>query len=125
MKIFKEKASIITWIIKDEDLNKSETLRFSHSQHSFKRANQRNISSRNISEVIEYGKAFFKQGLVFYVLGEHNLPKSLNQNDKSKNIVVIIAGDSNTILTCYRSKNPYKHIKKKQKTLVKQYVNAS
>ena len=116
---FLEEPKKVTWEVKDKDLNKSETLTFNHSYHSFKRANERNINPENISDVIEYGKAFFKQGLVFYVLGEHQLPDELIQkgHDKSQNIVVVIAGDSNTILTCYRSKNPFKHIKNKQKYL--------
>ena len=131
MKTFKpneaHKISSLTWEVKDEVLNKSETLSFKHSQHSFKRANERNINPENISDAIEYGTAFFKQGLVFYALGDHHLPDSLLQkgHEKSKNIIVVIAGDSNTILTCYRSKNPFKHIKTKQKHLASRYSFAA
>ena len=131
MKTFKNNGFVqepkVTWEVKDEDLNKSETLTFNHSYHSLKRANERNINPQNISDVIEYGKAFFKQGLVFYVLGEHQLPDALIQKGRSKsqNIVVVIAGDSNTILTCYRSKNPFKHIKHKQKHLSNRYPSAA
>ncbi|WP_452228972.1 DUF4258 domain-containing protein [Lacinutrix sp. MEBiC02404] len=119
MKIQNTESLYLSWEVTNAELNKSETLSFNHSKHSFKRANERNINHENISDVIEYGKAFFKQGLVFYVLGEHQLPDALIQkgHDKSQNIIVVIAGDSNTILTCYRSKNPFKHIKKKQKNL--------
>ena len=114
------KTSKVTWEVKDEELNKSETLTFNHSEHSFRRVNERNIKSENIADVIEYGKAFFKQGMVFYVLGEHQLPDT-KIKDNSQNMVIVVAGDSNTILTCYRSDNPFKHIKKKQKNLAPKY----
>lgn len=115
--------SRVTWVVKDEDLNKSEILSFRHSQHSFERASQRDINDRNIALVIEYGTEFFKQGLIFYALGENNLPAGMKNRlaKKSMNIVVVVAGDSNTILTCYRSKNPLKHLKKKQKNLAPDY----
>lgn len=118
------KTSEVTWEVKDKDLNKSETLTFNHSEHSLRRANERNIKSENIADVIEYGKAFFKQGMVFYVLGEHQLPDAKIQ-DNSQNIIIVVAGDSNTILTCYRSNKPFKHIKKKQKNLAPKYSLAS
>lgn len=35
------------------------------------------------------------------------------------NTVVIVSGDSNQIITCYRSKNPFKNIKTKSKILQK------
>jgi hypothetical protein len=117
----------ITWQVIDKDLEKAETLSFKHSQHSFERSNQRNINTHNISEAIEYGIAYFKQGLIFYVLGENNLPNhkrkrygnnnNNNNNNNNANLIVVIAGDSNTILTCYRARRPFKHIKKKQKNL--------
>ena len=117
----------IVWEVYDENLNKKETLCFMHSKHSLARSNQRNINAQNISDVIEYGTAFFKQGLVFYVLGDHHLSDSLIQKEhkKSKNIVVVVSGDSNTILTCYRTNNPFKHIKHKQKHLANQYSFAA
>ena len=119
--------SKIIWEIKNESLNKAETLSFNHTSHSYKRANERNIRSENISNVIEYGQAFFKQGLIYYVLGAHNFQNSSIEKrcDKSKNMVVVVDGNSNTILTCYRSKNPFKHIKKKQKRLADIHYNAA
>jgi hypothetical protein len=117
----------ITWQVTDKGLDKSETLSFKHSQHSFERSNQRNIDAHNITETIEYGTAYFKQGLIFYVLGENNLPIHISKRsgNNNSNLIVVVAGDSNTILTCYRSKNPFKHIKKKQKNLANLYSFAS
>ncbi len=118
---------VISWEVKDDQLNKSETLNFNHSLHSLKRANQRNIDSQIISVVIEYGTEFFKQGMIFYVLGENDLPANSYyfERKKFRNLVVVVSGDSNTIITCYRSKNPFKHIKKKQKNIAKAYYRAA
>ncbi|GGG51767.1 hypothetical protein [Bizionia arctica] len=117
----------ISWEVTSAKLNKSETLNFTHSQHSIKRANQRNIDPYNITLAIDYGIAFFKQGLIFYVLGENNLPNHMAHNLRRKysNLIVVIAGDSNTILTCYKSKNPFKHIKKKQKNISTKIIYAA
>jgi hypothetical protein len=58
--------------------------------------------------------------MVFYVLGKNQLPDT-KLHDNSQNMVIVVAGDSNKILTCYRSENPFKHIKKKQKNLAPKY----
>jgi len=123
----KRSRTSITWQVTDKNLEKSETLSFNHSQHSFERSNQRNIDAHNIAETIEYGTAYFKQGLIFYVLGENNLPVHISKRsgNKNTNLIVVIAGDSNTIITCYRTKKPFKHIKKKQKNLGNLYSFSS
>ncbi|MBF8149268.1 hypothetical protein ITJ86_05135 [Winogradskyella sp. F6397] len=112
----------LTWEVRDEDLNISENLTFIHSRHSFKRANKRNINNTCIALTIEYGIAFFKQGLIFYVLGD-KVPDIIRKKlgKGNLNLIVVVSGNSNIILTCYRSKNPFKHIKKKQKNLAKQF----
>ncbi|KSA14194.1 DUF4258 domain-containing protein [Maribacter dokdonensis] len=122
-----EENLVITWNVEEKQLEKSATLCFKHSKHSLKRANQRNIDSRIISTVIEYGTEFFKQGMIFYVLGKNSLPKNsiLYGLKEYQNLIVVVAGDSNTIITCYRSKNPFKHIKKKQKNMGRIHFNAA
>jgi hypothetical protein len=117
----------LEWSVTDEKLNKSEKLNFQFSKHSYQRSQERNISSDRITTAIEYGKEFFKQGLIFYVLGENNLPKGLSPKErkKYKNLVVVVAGDDNTIVTCYRSKNPFKHVKMKRKELNTSYKYAA
>jgi len=119
-------TSQITWLVKDEKLKRSEMLNFEHSNHSLERACQRNITKQDITVAIEYGDTFFKQGLIFYVLGKNNLPQNIKRRSpkKNSNLVVVISGDSNIILTCYRSQNPFKHLKKKQKNRAK-YFNAA
>lgn len=106
--------------ILDDKTNKEHVLEFKHTQHSHSRSSQRGICNSKIAFTIEHGKAFFKQGFVYYVLGEKNIPK-LYTLEKSHiiNTVVIVCGDSNQVVTCYRSKNPIKHIKHKSKMLFK------
>ena len=108
----------INVISKDEKTGVIETFKFTHTTHSLIRSTQRGISDHKMAAAILYGEPFYKQGLIYYVLGENTIPCALqNQKSKVKNTIVIIDGDSDTILTCYRSKDPFKHIKRKSKTL--------
>lgn len=112
--------------VTDEKNHKCEQMKFEHTEHSFNRSVQRGIDSKKISAAIEYGEDFYKQGMVYYILGEKNIPETLEKERNSlKNIVVIISGDSNKVITCYRSKNPFKHIKTKSKRLYTNYNTAA
>lgn len=106
-------TTTITWTVPSQDGLPPVDLSFQHSRHSELRAIHRGITQEMIARTIEFGKAFFKQGLIFYVLG--GIPE---QND-CRDIVVVVAGDSNTIITCYRGNKAFKHIRKKEKHLVR------
>lgn len=109
----------IKFQIEDLQENKCVLLKFSHTDHSLERSAQRGITPEMIYAVLEYGESFFKQGLVYYVLGADNIPKRfLKEKNRFKNLVVVGAGDSNSIVTCYRAKNPFKLIKHKSKKLL-------
>ena len=104
--------------VTDDKYHRSETLEFSHTHHSSARASQRGIDQHKISMVLQYGECFTKQHLLYYVLGEKNIPDALSKVSHGlKNLVVIVAGDSNQIVTCYRSDNPFKNIRLKSKRL--------
>ncbi|MEJ7627303.1 MAG: DUF4258 domain-containing protein [Ferruginibacter sp.] len=91
---------------------------FTHSRHSRRRSAQRGIKMNQLTLALQYGETIYKQGLIYFILGEDNIPDSLLKNkDKLKNTVVVVAGDSNTVVTCYRSANPFKNIKLKSKKL--------
>jgi hypothetical protein len=106
------------FLVEDPKTLQSEKLEFRHTKHSFQRAAQRGINLKKVSPVLEYGESYFKQGLIYYILGENNIPKSLSKERKKlRNLVVIVAGDSNQVITCYRSNNPFKNIKTKSKRL--------
>jgi hypothetical protein len=115
----------IRYRVIENDFRKGLDFNFSHTQHSNKRSCQRGINKDKIIIALEYGKATFKQGLLYYVLGEKDIPAHLQQEkNKFMNIVVIVSGDSNEIVTCYRSKNAVKNIKLKPKELRK-YLNCA
>jgi len=99
---------------------------FNHSQHSFQRASQRGISKHKMRVTLQYGEVMYKQGLLFFVLGENNIPDFLiKDKNKLQNTVVVVSGDSNEVITCYRSANPFRNIKLKSKKLYKSYSNAA
>jgi hypothetical protein len=75
--------------------------KFEHTHHSIHRANQRGVNDLQISTALQYGEVIRKQGLIYYILGEYNIPASLiKEKSKLKNIIVIVAGDSNHVITC-------------------------
>jgi hypothetical protein len=111
----------INYEVLDFETNQTINLVFRHSKHSFLRSCQRGLSKKIIT-VLEYGECYFKQGLIFYILGERNLPKVLDKEATHvKNIVVVVDGSSNQIITCYHSNNPFKNIKIKSKQLSRNY----
>ena len=107
---------ILNWNVSDEKLKRTEVLTFRYTDHSLKRSRQRNLSEKDIATTLEYGTAFFKQGLIFYVLGSQR-GKSKVVRKSTQNMVVVIAGDSDMIITCYKNPNPFKYIRKKTKHL--------
>ena len=116
----------ISFQVKDETSLIYIDFNFKHTRHSFLRAEQRGISPLKIATVLQYGECIYKQGLLYFILGENNIPESLNrQKDKMKNTVVVVAGDSNDVVTCYRSSNPFKNIRIKSKRLSKKFKKAA
>ncbi len=98
--------------------NQSVELNIKHTHHSYVKAAQRGIDAKRISTALEYGENFYRQGLVFYVLGEDNIPDYLlKERKKLQNTVVIVSGDTNEVITCYRSKKAPGRIKRKSKIL--------
>ena len=97
-----------------------------HSRHSHLRACQRSLNRDKITIVLQYGEAVYKQGLVFYILGEKNIPPAfIKRKDTLKNTIVVVSGRSNQLITCYRSSNPFKNIKTKSKKLSVRYNKAA
>lgn len=87
---------------------------FEHSNHSLGRASQRGINNNRLSIALAYGDIIQKQGLEFHILGENSIPDEFEkQKEKLINTVVVTRRDY--VITCYRAKDPYKHINKKSK----------
>jgi len=99
---------------------------FEHTEHSYLRACQRGLSQQKIVATLQYGESVYKQGLIYFILGENNIPDSLSKQKKHlKNTVVIVSGSSNQVITCYRSANPFKNIRTKSEKLCKNYNHAA
>jgi len=99
----------------------AEFINVKHSNHSKSRAKQRGLTMETIKLAMLYSIAFFKQGMLFYVVKNSDLPKSFigKQRNELKNIVVVVSGNSGEIITCYKDKNAMHNIKKKGKILFK------
>jgi hypothetical protein len=110
----------IKYRVEDESSNQGLDFLFSHTHHSFTRSSQRGINSDQIIVALEFGEVFYSQGLQWYVLGEKNIPTYLkHKKNQLMNTVVIVSGDSNQVITCYRCTKPFKNIKTKSKILQK------
>jgi hypothetical protein len=104
---------------KDQETGCVQEFEFMHSGHSLERASQRCINNFRIKIALVYGDTIRKQGYEFCILGEDRIPDDLlRYKDKLKNTVVVMEGDSDTLVTCYRAKDPYKQVKKKPKMLM-------
>jgi len=102
----------------DPDTNREEMHVLKHTSHSRSRADQRGIHDQRIKAVMLFGESVYKQGLVFMYMGKDHVPNHLNrQRDKYINTVVVLAGDSKTMITCYRCTNPSKYLRHKPKFL--------
>jgi hypothetical protein len=102
----------------DPDTDLVETVILQHTIHSRTRASQRCIDEERIDTVMVYGETVYKQGLIYMYLGRDQVPDHLARHrDKYANTVIVLAGDTNHVITCYRCSNPAKHLRRKQKSL--------
>lgn len=101
--------------------NKELTYSIRHTKHSFQRAAQRAILNETILDVLDFGEAFHRQGLVFYTIKEKNIPAGVKHINKKKtqNIVDVMNGNETEIITCYKLKNAIKLLRRKGKAFIK------
>lgn len=107
----------------DETTKKSQQVTMALTLHAEERISERGFSEQLIFLVMEYGKEFFKQGLVFYGVLDKNLPNTLSAKlkKKLKNLVLVVDPNNAKIITMYRAaKNCNKYLSKKRKDLVVQ-----
>lgn len=125
MKQNKEHLQIAFKVAVDKGLDPIEFM-FEHTEHSYLRACQRGLNREKIIAALQYGENVYKQGLIYFILGENNIPASLSkQKEQLKNTVVIVSGNSNQVITCYRSADPFKYIRTKSEKLCKKYSHAA
>ena len=111
----------MTQTIYCKESGKSESYHFNLSDHSQKRSSQRGFNNQLILDVLDYGDAIFKQGVVFYVIKNNSLPANMSPNKKErlKNMVVVVSPWDAKVITCYKNKNGVKDVKRKSKRNLK------
>lgn len=111
-------TGLMVYRAEDEVSNRGMDFTIRLSKHSVTRSSQRGIESYKLAIALQYGEVFMKQGLIYYVLGENNIPEQYSTlKSQLKNIVVVCCGRTDEVITCYRSANPFSRIKHKSKRL--------
>lgn len=92
-----------------------------HSKHSRKRAAQRSLSTKTLTQVLTFGTPYYRQGMTFYTVHEKDMPRHINHKEKEKlhNLVVVLGWNTLQMVTCYYATNSVKHLKRKGKELMK------
>ena len=101
-----------------------EQHRLNYSKHADIRVSQRGVSKRTIRTLVRNGDVIRKQGLRYYYMTNNELKyfdKELQ--GEMRNLVVLMAGDSDTVITCYKNEKALKRIKLKSKRLAALRVN--
>lgn len=80
------------------------------SFHAQERISERGISNSKIYETIEFGKMFYRQGMLFFV-NKDDRHIVVTSNPKDKEVLVVI--------TTYARRNAMKYVKLKSKRLYK------
>jgi hypothetical protein len=84
--------------------------------HAYQRLNERKIKKEEIATAIMYGYCEHKQGDCFYALTSKMVPKDYGlKYHRPDGLVVICDNNSCIVKTCYRTKDPVNHVKKKAK----------
>lgn len=103
--------------IKDDLNNEFIQFNLKFSEHFLDRVLSRSICIDSITHAILNGETFYKQGLVFFVLGKNHLHKDVKpqQQKKCRNLIVVMDVNSNVLITSYRNNDPLCYIRKKSK----------
>ena len=90
------------------------------TNHGIQRKAQRGIKESWMVLVFGYGKVIHRQGLRFYFLTGKQLKYfSPKLQERLKNLVVVVAQDSNVVITAYKNSKAPKNIRHKSKRLIK------
>lgn len=94
---------------------------FTLTDHAQRRCDQRGIGMAEIELVTAHGKVISRQGLLFHVMREKDIPRHLPAavQGRLKHIVVVLpASEPDLVLTVYRNAGAMAHIKRKGKKLL-------
>jgi hypothetical protein len=103
--------------VKDPVKHSLGILKFGVTDHVDSRMAKRAIKKEAVSIALLHGTQFHKQGLVFHVMGDNNLPYNLHPQVEKlcRNLVVVTDENSGCIITSYRNSDPMRYVKKKAK----------
>ena len=117
-----QETRLLSWEVMDPVQNHFEKRHYHLSRHCVQRASQRGIQSDAIALTLEFGKVYYRQRMLFHVLGDKELPGHLqHERERLRNTVVVLAEDGATLITAYRADNPFRKIRRKSKVLLTHY----
>ena len=91
-----------------------------HSVHSYRRSSQRGIRTPWIKTVIQQGRVVYRQGYKFFFMTDKELCfYDPDMQQRLRNLIVVLASDSNRVVTCYKYQYAVKRIKRKSKRLIR------
>lgn len=91
------------------------------TDHAKKRCAQRGIHPGHLSYAKKYGKSLYRQGYIFHVLRNKDIPESIDPHTRGriKNLVLVTrSAMPDMVVTAYRNDGAMKHIKRKTQTLL-------
>ena len=94
---------------------------FTLTDHAQRRCDQRGIGMEEIELVTAHGKVISRQGLLFHVMREKDIPRHLPAAVKGriKHVVVVIpTSEPGVVMTVYRNPRAITHINRKGKKLL-------
>ena len=113
---------LLSWDVLDPVDNQYEKRRYHLSRHCMQRVSQRGIQADAIALTLEFGRVYRRQGMLFHVLGKRQLPTAFRHEwERLRHTVVVLAEEDTTLITAYRSDNPYRKIHRKPKVLLTHY----
>ncbi len=90
--------------------------RFQFTYHAVTRMAQRNLSRADVLFTIHNGQRCHRDGVVFYFLGQRDLPEDAPSNSRRlEGTTVVMDPQTLTIITVYRNRKALRQIKRKHK----------
>ena len=89
----------------------------SFSCHAMERVAKRNLSVAEIDYALKYGQRIHRTGIVFYFLGERDIPKDDRRNSNIVRLVglTLLVSQDRELITVYRNRDGLRAIKRKSK----------
>jgi|GEM_PF-754297 hypothetical protein len=88
-----------------------------YSVHARRRARQRNLDTRIVRYVLDYGRIIHRTGILFYFLGARDIPYDDRRNSWATRLVgtVLVVAQDGAVITLYRNPRALQTIRRKMK----------